>query len=264
MSELLILVGSDRKKGNSETVGRLILRRGQEYFDRGELVFLRDFHLLPCNGCMACITKDKTCPLEDDFYPLLDRINQASHLIIIAPTYVLMPPARIKLLLDRYIAAYPRLVKKRRFGGAGSIVALPEYSQFQLPLLNLSLLAYGFEVMVNREFNGAGPGEVLLDPDLDGKIESMLMCLKEGEKEDLPGHCPYCLSPLLYYDRKGFICPICKVEARIEDGIPVFTGQPRWSDEGQKDHYENWILKTKDRFLSLLRDIRRRRKELPL
>jgi len=264
VSNLLILVGSERKKGNSELLSRLAIRRALTYFDRGELIFLRDFNLLPCNGCMACIVGDKACPLSDDFYPLLDRIEWASHLLIFAPTYVLMPPAKLKLLLDRYIAAYPKRRKVKRFGGVGAVIALPEYAQFQLPFLNLFLLAFGFEPVINLEFIGAGPGEVLLDDQLLTKIDKLLTNLSKGEKEIGEGCCPFCLSPLLYYEKGKFFCPICNVPVELRDGIPVYSGSPRWNEATQEDHYQNWILKTRDRFRARLRAILKKKRELSL
>jgi len=264
MSELLVLVGSDRRKGNSDLLGRIALREARGIYDRGDLIYLKDYELLPCNGCMACAFKEKICPLEDDFYSLLGRINQASHLLVIAPTYVLLPPARFKLLLDRYIAAYPRLKRVRRFGASVAVIALRDYQQFQIPILNLLLLAFGFEPVATAEFCGAGPGEVLLEPQLKKRMRDLLVTLKEGEKKTEDGRCPYCLSSLLIFENGRFSCPICDVEVVVEKGIPHFKGEPRWNPDRQQDHYENRILKTKDRFLSLLKQINRRKREISL
>lgn len=72
---------------------------------QAEIVYIRDYTLLPCQGCMACMVPKQQgqCVLarKDHAHALLARIQTASCLFIVAPIYFYHVPAGFKALIDR-------------------------------------------------------------------------------------------------------------------------------------------------------------------
>jgi len=113
--KILIVLGSPRKNGNSETVARIIvesLAEGQEldaYYLR-----LTEFDIAPCNGCGGC-AKTGMCVLKDDMINLYQRADDADIIILTSPIYFYGPSAQIKTYIDRFQARWSRkyLLKER-------------------------------------------------------------------------------------------------------------------------------------------------------
>jgi len=239
------LIASERKKGNSDCLSRLALKEAlKNGADSGELLYLSDFKIYECQGCMECVFKGKLCKLDDDLYELLGKIRDADVLILIAPTYILSVPGSLKLLLDRYLTmpAYFGYTMDKSAVSIG-IASLPDWHQFQLPIMNLLLLCMGFRVMDSFIAYGAGQGEVLLG---DGVSK-----LKKSVEK-------------LCRDRK-----ITPFRSQLSRGNGFYfkaedLNSHRWLLQNVRDHFDNWILKTKDRFKERLTNIYRKKKELGL
>ncbi len=267
------LVASKRRKGNSDLLGRLALKVALEKgADSGEVVYLDQFSIQQCQGCMNCVFKEVPCKLEDDLYSFLDKISGASVLFLTAPVYVLALPGSLKLVMDRYLAMYKE-IKERHGRPAVSVgVAGPRgWEQFQLPLINLFLLALGFEVVDSFIAYGAGPGQALLDDEAISRarrgVQSLVTHQHRPFKSQTSRHCPVCFSTL--FERvEGPIhrCPVCAVEAEerpegFHFGEEALNNH-RWTLKKIEDHYKDWILKTKGSFMSDLRSVMRKKREL--
>lgn len=107
MADVLIFLGSPRKKGNSEVLVealcRGIVRAGGSY----EIVRLSALQFSPCIGCGGC---DKTgiCVVEDQMTPLYEKITAARRLIIASPIYFYSITAQAKAFVDRCQALWNR------------------------------------------------------------------------------------------------------------------------------------------------------------
>lgn len=267
---------SPRKKGNSEILAAIAVKEALKAgVESAEIVHLRDFHLIQCNGCMRCVFKDEPCPLPDDFYSWTEAISSADALFLVVPTYVTTIPGTLKLLLDRYLLIPPLY---RRIYGRPAVsvgVASPiDWEHFQLPLMNLFLLGLGFRIRESFMVYGAGPGEVLLDRDQIFRVKEALRGLwgrdEGGEERDfaevISDRCPVCFSTL--FERiagRRFRCPVCLSEAELEEEGFRFDApsmnEHRWTPRRMEDHFQNWILKTKGMFREKLREIMRRKRE---
>ena len=67
-------------------------------------LFLRTAKIAPCSGCRKCQSPPHICPLDDnndDAQKLLLSIQEAKHLIFLAPIYFYHLPAKAKALIDR-------------------------------------------------------------------------------------------------------------------------------------------------------------------
>ncbi len=269
------LVCSKRRKGNSDLLGRLALKVALEKgADSGEVVYLDEFAIEQCQGCMACVFKEVPCKLEDDLYSFLDKISQADVLFLTAPIYVLTIPGSLKLVMDRYLAMYKGI--KEHYGRPAVSVGIAgprDWGQFQVPLMNLSLLAFGFEVLDSFVAYGAGPGETLLDDEaisrLQNRVEDLLTYQHQPFESQLSKHCPVCFSTLFErVEGKRYRCSVCAVEAEERPDGFYFTADSlndhRWTQKNIEDHYRDWILRTKDTFRERLRSIMKKKKELGL
>lgn len=272
---IVILNSSFRKKGNSELLSNLILKKIENKNNSGEIINLRDYRLLQCNGCMRCVFKNERCPLPDDFYSLMGKIEKADAFFLVAPTYVTTIPGSLKLLMDRYLLI-PFYFEKLYSKPAVSIgVSSPiDWHSFQLPLMNMFLLGLGFKIVDSFLILGAGPGEVLLEKDslsrLDFAIKKILSPdLIENHKEKILTHCPVCYSELFErVDNERIRCPVCLSQAKwTEKGFVFFeesVENHRWTKEKIEEHFKNWILKTKELFKKNLPEILRKKKEFDL
>lgn len=275
----LSLVASARRRGNSEALGQIALSEAlKSGAEDGELVHLERFRIEQCNGCMRCVFKGETCPLDDDIYEFLEKIVQADALFLTAPTYVLSVPGSLKLVMDRFLLTpnyFDRLYG--RPAASVGVAGLPHWGQFQLPLMNLFLLSMGFRVVESFMAYAPGPGEVLLDEQMVSRVQKAARQLcdlsKEGSEKKLKGqilpHCPVCFSTL--FERVGegrFRCPVCLIGAEERKEGFYFSAESmnhhRWTREKVKEHFENWILKTGEAFLARRDQIKKRRKELKL
>lgn len=269
------LIASERKKGNSDCLGRLALKEAlKNGADSGELLYLSDFKIYECQGCMECVFKGKLCKLDDDLYELLGKIRDADVLILIAPTYILSVPGSLKLLLDRYLTmpAYFGYTMDKSAVSIG-IASLPDWHQFQLPIMNLLLLCMGFRVMDSFIAYGAGQGEVLLGDGVSKLKKSIEKLCRDRKitpfRSQLSNHCPVDFSTLFErMEDETYRCPVCLTPCERRGNGFYFKAEDlnshRWLLQNVRDHFDNWILKTKDRFKKNLREIQKKKRELSI
>lgn len=74
-----------------------------------EYVFLGDYHLEFCKGCMNCLNRgEELCPLKDDRDVLLAKIEQSDGIVLATPNYAFQVTALMKNFLDRFAYFYHR------------------------------------------------------------------------------------------------------------------------------------------------------------
>lgn len=270
----LVIVASERRNGNSDLLGRLAVRQALKHdIDSAEIVYLKDFELKQCRGCLTCLKADQKCPLEDDLYRLLDIIKESDKLLLIAPVYVLTIPGTLKLLLDRYLAIN-RYLNTAPVGHAASIgvAALADWHQFQQPLMNLFLLALGSRIVASVVVYGAGPGEVLINNSVQA-LQSAVGELVDYDDEPYVSitsdYCPIDYSRIFeHIDGNKFRCPVCLTPATWSDKGYHFEAADlnnhRWTGMKLQDHFEKWILQTRPRFRIMLKQIMKEKRKLGL
>lgn len=266
------LVASERKSGNCDIIGRLAVRYALKYgVDSSEIVYLKDFDIKQCQGCLRCVFDKEKCAIEDDLYRLLDIVREADKLLLIAPVYVLGIPGKLKLVLDRFLifSQYLEDCYGKHAMSIG-VAALQEWHQFQIPLMNLLLLAMGRCIASSDIFYAAGPGEVLVGDEIR-KLPELVQSLVEYESKPLVSqvsdHCPVDFSRLFERtDKDTYRCPVCLTPAKkVEDGYyfsAADLNNHRWTQGRVREHFVNWILQTKPRFKTMLRCIVKRKHEL--
>lgn len=131
MQRGLVLLGSPRRNGSSDTLARLFMEGAAEQGLRLEALPLRECRIRPCTHCGGCLRPPHRCVLADgdDAENVLLALEQTPFLLLAAPVYFYALPGQLKCLVDR---AQSRWLARQ----AGASPADP-------PAASLSLLVAG-------------------------------------------------------------------------------------------------------------------------
>ena len=102
---VLIVVGSPRKRGNSAILARQVADGVKAAGARAETVFLHGLKINPCSACDGCRKKNADgCVVKDDMQALYPKMAQADAVVIAGPVYWFTVSAQTKLFMDRWYA----------------------------------------------------------------------------------------------------------------------------------------------------------------
>lgn len=98
---ILALIGSPRKAGNTSLVVDAVIDGARTAGHSARKLFLYDYDIRPCLDCRACKRGDLRCVLKDDMPAIYGLLGDADLIIFGTPVYWYGPTAVMKLLLDR-------------------------------------------------------------------------------------------------------------------------------------------------------------------
>lgn len=102
--KIMILSGSPRKNGNTNTVVGWFIEGAREAGAEVELIDAASLKS-KFNGCIACLGCQKSdkfeCEVDDEIKPVLAQIPEKDVLVFATPVYFFGPNAQLKLILDR-------------------------------------------------------------------------------------------------------------------------------------------------------------------
>ena len=118
--KIVVLLGSPRKKGNSETLARLVVRPIEQDGGTVEYIRLNDLSLRPCQGCGGC-DKTGSCVIKDDMSDIYSAVDDADRILLVSPVYFYGLSAQCKIFGDRMQARWARryMLKDRFRQGEG-------------------------------------------------------------------------------------------------------------------------------------------------
>ena len=160
------IVGSPRKKGNTERLVSEALRVVEEKGVNTDLVRLAGKEIKPCDACLSC-KKTGECHIKDDFREIFDKMVQADGIILSSPVYFGSATPQIKALIDR--AGYLSIAKGRVFEnkvGGPLVVARRAGQNFTYVQLLFFFLHQGMIVPGSTYWNiafGRERGDVIQD-----------------------------------------------------------------------------------------------------
>lgn len=103
--EVLIILGSPRKKGNSALLAERIAEGARSRGAITETVFLQGLQIAPCKSCYACQQKGAVgCATQDDMQSVYPKLIKAEAWVIASPVYWFTMSAQTKIFLDRCFA----------------------------------------------------------------------------------------------------------------------------------------------------------------
>lgn len=108
---ILILSGSPRQNGNSETLCAQFAKGAQAGGHAVETIFLRTSKIAYCTGCGACMNTNR-CVIQDDMAGILEKMVSADVLVFATPVYFYTMDAQMKTLIDRTVARYQEMTGK--------------------------------------------------------------------------------------------------------------------------------------------------------
>ncbi|MFA5054722.1 MAG: flavodoxin family protein [Dehalococcoidia bacterium] len=123
MTKILGIVGSPRKKGNTDILVDRILEGAKNAGADVEKIHLRGLTIKECDGCYIC-WKNKPCPKKDDMNDIYPMIDAADVIVFGTPVYWFGPTALLKAFIDRLI--YFNCPGNRpKIAGKAAVIASP-------------------------------------------------------------------------------------------------------------------------------------------
>ena len=98
-----MISGSPRKNGDGAKILKELELVFKEHAEiECEYLFIKDYRLEACLGCLSCQKNiGYNCPIKDDASKLIEKFDEADGFVFISPVYIRMISARMKQLFDR-------------------------------------------------------------------------------------------------------------------------------------------------------------------
>lgn len=112
MKNVLILSGSPRKNGNSDTLCNEFKRGAEESGNHVEKIFLRDKTIGYCMACYFCKKSGGICAIKDDMAEILVKMHTADVIVMASPVYFYSIDAQMKAVIDRSVAQWMQIKNK--------------------------------------------------------------------------------------------------------------------------------------------------------
>lgn len=101
--KIMAVMGTYRKNGSgAKYIGQIEHTLNSLPGIEFEYIWLGDYNLNLCRGCMVCYDRgEAACPLKDGYLEAITRLNQADAAIFYSPTYALSISGLMKTFFDR-------------------------------------------------------------------------------------------------------------------------------------------------------------------
>jgi multimeric flavodoxin WrbA len=168
MMNVIGIVGSPRKGGNTEIMMREALASAKKAGAETEMILVADQNISPCNGCGACTGGDG-CIIEDDMQKVYEKLLLADGLIFGTPVYFINVSAQAKAIIDRTLPfLYNGKLKGKVAGaivvarrvGAGQVLGLL-YTWFTVHRMITAGGAIGYGREIGEVKDGPGGSPIL-------------------------------------------------------------------------------------------------------
>ena len=101
MKKIEILIGSPRKKGNTQFLAQNIADKLAAPDISLNINFLTDLDINPCTDCRGCKKGELKCIVPDEMQLLYTKLEQADVIVFGTPIYWFGPTAQTKIVIDR-------------------------------------------------------------------------------------------------------------------------------------------------------------------
>lgn len=116
MSNIVVIVGSVRKEGNTEILAKAFTD-GAKLDNNVEIISVADYKVNPCIGCNWCFKKeDNICIQNDDMQKIFNKLAQADVIVIASPVYFYGISAQLKTIIDRLHTPLRSTFKVKKLG----------------------------------------------------------------------------------------------------------------------------------------------------
>ena len=111
MKKVLLLSGSPRKGGNSDTLCDAFLKGAQAAGHSVEKIRLSEKNIYYCLGCGVC-NRTHQCIQKDDMKDILNKMVEADVIVMATPVYFYTMDGQMKTLIDRTVPRYEEIAGK--------------------------------------------------------------------------------------------------------------------------------------------------------
>ena len=188
---LLVLMGSPRKGGNSSTLAMESVRNAREDGAQVECHRLHDMNIRPCRACEECRHGEaKMCVQDDDMQLLYPKLKDADAILIAGPVYWFTIGAQTKLFMDRLYALGSQKGYGLRGKKIGIILTYADEDPFRSGAVNAlrafqdSFRYVGADIVGMVYGAGSKAGEVRNNTHLMAKAAQLGKRLVEGERDE--------------------------------------------------------------------------------
>lgn len=102
MTKFLGVVGSPRRKGNTDILVSHIMDGARSLGAETETLYLGKLNIRECNGCHLC-WQGQDCDRNDDMVEIYPKIIESDVLVLGTPVYWYAPSALMKAFIDRFV-----------------------------------------------------------------------------------------------------------------------------------------------------------------
>lgn len=105
MKKVLILSGSPRKGGNSDTLCDEFLKGATDAGNEVEKIFVAGKNISYCRACYVC-KNTGVCAIKDDMSDILQKMLDSDVIVLSSPVYFYSISAQLKAVIDRTVARW--------------------------------------------------------------------------------------------------------------------------------------------------------------
>jgi multimeric flavodoxin WrbA len=167
MVKILGILGSPRKKGNSEILLDSALKAAEEEGAEVEKIRLCDLDYEPCRECHGC---DETgeCIVQDDMQRIYPKLMECDRLFIASPIFFMGISAQTKAMIDRCQCLWVRKYRLKQTMGEGrehrkgffmAVGGSPNPEKFIAPVKVVRAFFATLDVTYDKELLVAGVDE---------------------------------------------------------------------------------------------------------
>ena len=101
MPKIAVLIGSQRKGGNTETLANAFIDGARKNHDI-EVISVADVKVKGCTGCNFCCTDENhRCAQKDDMQSIYEKLTPADIIVVATPVYFYGVSSQLKSIIDR-------------------------------------------------------------------------------------------------------------------------------------------------------------------
>ncbi len=103
MKRTVVLLGSPRRAGNSETLAEAFLNGAGERAGEVFRFHLSEMRISGCLDCRRCWSAGRPCVLEDPMNEIYNALGKSDLIVFVSPLYWYTWSGQIKPVLDRFL-----------------------------------------------------------------------------------------------------------------------------------------------------------------
>ncbi|MCZ0863340.1 flavodoxin family protein [Methanocorpusculum vombati] len=115
MKHIVVISGSPRKGGNSDTLCDEFIHGAVDAGNTAEKIVLADKKIGFCTACDYCQANGGECIQDDDMAEILEKLIECDVIVLASPVYFYSVDAQMKTLIDRVYPRYTEVSGKEMY-----------------------------------------------------------------------------------------------------------------------------------------------------